>query len=205
MPPKARPVDPLPISVPTEVETARLHLRRPLPTMADALAEARIESFASLHPWFHAEMGTEAEEADPGWQAARLAAEVTAFNQREDLTYYIFNADRLIGMISLRPLWRRGQIKLTYWIRASAQRQGYGLEAVGAMAVLAFDALSARLVTTGHAEPNLGSARLAHALGFEKVARQPLACELPDGTLVAGIGYARENRDGLKGHVVTWR
>lgn len=192
MSPKARLVDPLSISVPTEVATARIRLRAPAPPMAAALAEARAESYASLFPWFHAEMGTGADEANPEWQAEKIAAQLTAFDQREDLTYYIFDGARLLGMIGLRPIWRRGQIKLTYWIRGSAQRQGFGIEAVGEMVAFSFDTLSARLVTTGHAEPNIASARLAQSLGFEQIARQPLACEMPDGTLVAGIGYALE-------------
>ncbi|MBT9386126.1 GNAT family N-acetyltransferase [Pseudooceanicola sp. CBS1P-1] len=193
--PKARLIDPRTLRVPREVPTPRLQLRAPSPAMALDLAEARAESHAALHPWFHAEMGTEAEEADPGWQAGRLAAQVIAFERREDLTYYLFDKGRLIGMITLHPLWRRGQIKLTYWIRISAQRQGYGREAVGAMVAFSFEVLSARLVTTGHAEPNRGSARLARSLGFRQIARQPLACELPDGSLVAGIGYALESDD----------
>ncbi|KZK76070.1 hypothetical protein PsAD13_05508 [Pseudovibrio sp. Ad13] len=64
--------------------------------------------------------------------------------------------------------------------------------------MVAFDALSARLVTTGHAEPNEGSARLARNLRFKEYARTPLACELPDGSLVSGVAYALQRADYLR-------
>lgn len=190
--PKARLIDPMTVNVPNEVQTPRLRLKRASVQLALALAAARSESYASLHPWFHGDMGTEAEEGDPEWQATKLDQQSRDFEQRNNLTYYAFNEDHLIGMIALQPIWRRGQMKLTYWIRANAQRQGYATESVNAMNAFAFDTLDARLVTTGHAEPNTASARLAQKLGFQQIARQPLACELPDGTLVAGIAYGLE-------------
>lgn len=190
--PKARLIDPLKVQVPNQIETPRLRLKGPSVSMAHALAAARSESYASLHPWFHGDMGTETEEADPDWQAAQLSKQTQDFEQRSNLTYYALKEDNLIGMVALQPIWRRGQMKLTYWIRASTQRHGYATEAVTAMIAFAFDTLDARLVTTGHAEPNTASARLAQKLGFQQIARQPLACELPDGTLVAGIAYGLE-------------
>ncbi|MBO6868927.1 MAG: GNAT family N-acetyltransferase [Thalassococcus sp.] len=190
--PKARLIDPLKVHVPHQVETPRLRLKRASVQLATALAAARSESYASLYPWFHGDMGTEAEEGDPEWQATKLDQQSRDFEQRNSLTYYAFKEDHLIGMVALQPIWRRGQMKLTYWIRSNAQRHGYATEAVTAMIVFAFDTLDARLVTTGHAEPNTASARLAQKLGFQQIARQPLACELPDGTLVAGIAYGLE-------------
>ncbi len=190
--PKARLIDPLKVHVPNQVETPRMLLKRASVSMAAALAAAKSESYASLHPWFHGDMGTEAEEADPDWQATQLSKQAQNFEQRTNLTYYAFKEEHLIGMVALQPVWRRGQMKLTYWIRTNAQRNGYATEAVTAMIAFAFDTLDARLVTTGHAEPNTASARLAQKLGFEQIARQPLAYELPDGTLVAGIAYGLE-------------
>jgi RimJ/RimL family protein N-acetyltransferase len=202
--PKARLIDPLTIPVPTEVRTARLRLSKASTSMASQLAEARSESYSSLFPWFHNEMGTQVEEAEAAWQELRLADQVQDFERRTVLSYYAFDREALIGMVGLRPFWRRGQVKLTYWVRSSVHRQGYGEAAVGAMVVFAFKALSARVVTTGHAEPNTGSARLARKLGFKQIARQPLACEAPDGTLVAGIGYAIEDVESLRTLSVTW-
>lgn len=202
--PKARAIDPRVIKVPTALSTARLRLLKPSPSMAKGLAGARIEGYASLYPWFHEDMGTRAEEADVAWQEARIAKQINDFEARKLLSYYAFDGDEMIGMVGLLPIWRRGQFKLSYWIRPAAQRKGYGMECVGAIVVFAFQALDARLVTTGHAEPNIGSARLAQRLGFAQVARQPLACEMPDETLVAGIGYAVEDDAHLRSHMVKW-
>ena len=190
--PKARLIDPLTVHVPNQIETPRLLLKGASVSMAHALAAARTESYPSLHPWFHSDMGTKNQEADPDWQAIQLDQQSRDFEKRNNLTFYAFKEDHLIGMVALQPLWRRGQMKLTYWIRSNAQRNGYASEAVSAMITFAFDRLDARLVTTGHAEPNTASARLAQKLGFRQIARQPLACELPDGTLVAGIAYGLE-------------
>ncbi|TMV91070.1 GNAT family N-acetyltransferase [Thioclava sp. BHET1] len=166
MSPKARARDPRLISLPSDVRAARLRLRRPASSMARALADAWAEGYSSLYPWFHAEMGSKTQEAEAGWQEARLARQIRDFEAQKSLSYYVLEGDTLIGMVGLLPIWRRGQFKLTYWIRPTAQRKGYGLEATGAMVVLSFQALDARLVTSGNAEPNIGSARLAQASAF---------------------------------------
>lgn len=149
-------------------------------------------------------MGTRADEARTGWQAARLAERADAFDRRAAPSYYLFEQERLLGMVGLLPLWRRGQVTLSYCLRSTAQRKGYGAEAVAATAVFTVRALDARLITTCHAEPKTASARLARRLGVQQVARHPLACEMPDGTLVAGIGHALEDVGHLNGRAVSW-
>ena len=112
--------------------------------------------------------------------------------------------DALVGFVELRPDWRVGRMQLSYWVRSGCRRRGYGAEAVGAATRYAFDALDARLVTVGHAAPNRASAALIARLGFERVALQPLSHEMPDGTLVDGIGYAMTDPAALPPLEVAW-
>ena len=202
--PKARLIDPLSISVPERVQTKHLQILKPAESTAAQLAEARAESFDELWPWFHEVMSDRDQEASQSWQATQLGEQIRLFDLRERLPFSIFHEGKFIGFIELLPIWRRGQFRLTYWIRSQWAQRGYGSEAVSAMVVVAFDALSARLVTTGHAEPNEGSARLARKLGFKEFARTPLACELPDGSLVSGVAYELQNADHLRVPEVRW-
>ena len=78
------------------------------------------------------------------------------------------------------------------------------VEAVGAVTRFAFEALDARLVTVGHAAPNAASANLIRTLGFERITVLPLGCEMPDGTLVDGIGYAMTDPSALPPLRASW-
>lgn len=200
----ARLADPASYLLPQIVQTARLHLRPAAIDDAAAVAQARDESYAELLPWFHQSMGKPDQEADPKWQSERLAQDVEAAHRRERLSYLTWASGNCVGAVDLMPIWRRGQFRLSYWVRSSASRQGYGAEAVNAMIRAVFKVWDARLVTTGHAAPNAASARLAQKLGFRQIAQQPLGCEMPDGLLVDGIAYAIEDVAVLPPLKVSW-
>ncbi|WP_111560180.1 GNAT family N-acetyltransferase [Paracoccus sediminilitoris] len=202
--PYVRLVDPASYLLPDIVRTPRLQLRPPTVEDAAAVAQARGESYAELLPWFHQIMGQPSQEHDARWQSERLAQAAEAAQRRERLSYLAWASSACIGGVDLIPVWRRGQFRLSYWMRSSASGQGYGAEAVNAMIRTAFEVLDARLVTTGHAVPNTASARLAQKLGFRKIAHQPLGCELPDGLLVDGIAYAIEDIAVLPPLEISW-
>ncbi|WP_405401371.1 GNAT family N-acetyltransferase [Paracoccus sp. Ld10] len=202
--PYARLADPASYALPQVVRTSRLLLRPTAVDDAAALAEARSESYAELFPWFHPVMGTPDQENDAQWQSERLAQSAEAARRRERLSYFAWAWGACVGAVDLVPLWRRGQFRLSYWVRSSAAGQGYGAEAVNAMIRTAFEVLDARLVTTGHAAPNAASARLAQKLGFRQIAQQPLGCELPYGLLVDGIACAIEDIALLPPLNVSW-
>ena len=188
---RARTTAPWTIAVPERIATSRLVLAPPCAGDGPALAAAIRDSDDALRPWFHADMGPPAQEADPRWQTAAAARHAARFHARDRLPYLAWRGGTLTGFVESNPDWRAGRHRLSYWIRTGHHRQGYATEAVGAVIAMLFDTLDARVVTTGHAAPNTGSAALAHRLGFERIARQPHAHEMPDGTLVDGIAYAR--------------
>ncbi len=202
--PYARLTDPASYVLPRIVRTPRLRLRPATAGDAAAVAQARDESYAELLPWFHQVMGRPDQERDTQWQSERLTQAAEAAQRRERLPYLAWASSTCVGAVDLIPVWRRGQFRLSYWVRSSASGQGYGAEAVNAMIRTAFKLLDARFVTTGHAAPNEASARLAQKLGFRKIAHQPLGCELPDGLLVDGVAYAIDDISALSPLNVSW-
>lgn len=202
--PYARLEDPASYMLPQIVQTPRLQLRPAAIDDAAAVAQARDKSYAELLPWFHQSMGKPDQEGDAQWQSERLSQDVEAAHRRERLPYLAWASGSCVGAVDLMPIWRRGQFRLSYWVRSSASGQGYGAEAVNAMIRVTFKALDARLVTTGHALPNAASARLAQKLGFRQIAQQPLGCEMPDGLLVDGIAYAIGDVAVLPSLTVSW-
>ena len=203
--PTARTVEPYRLNVPEPIRTPRLLLRPHREGDGVALAGAIDESWETLHRWFHDGMEVRATETDPLWQEAIAWRCRSRFALRERLAFLAWSDDdALVGFVELLPDWRVGRMKLAYWIRHACRRQGYAIEAVGATTRYAFEALDARLVTVGHAAPNRASAALIARLGFERTAVQPLGHEMPDGTLVDGIGYAMTDPACLPPLAVSW-
>ncbi|WP_283967490.1 GNAT family N-acetyltransferase [Tritonibacter sp. AK171] len=191
--------------IPQRIETQRLSLRLARRDDATALADVRSKNHAELWPWFHQEMGTTAEEASPDWQRQRLTRDIDALNRRQRLPYIIWQQKQLIGRIDVIPHWQEARFRLAYWISNTHQAKGYGSEAVTAVTQMAFRALGAQRVTTGHAAHNRASAALARRLGFQPYARQPNACLLPDGSRVDGLGYERRDPKRLPEVGARWR
>jgi RimJ/RimL family protein N-acetyltransferase len=176
------------------------------PTVGDGavIAEAVAESYDALHPWFHEGLGDREREGSPVWQEMIAVRFLAQFLARERLPFYAFAQDTLCAFVELRPDWRVGRHRLSYWVRPSMTGRGIGTEAVGAITRYAFGALDARMVTVGHAESNAASAALIARLGFELTARQPLGYEMPDGTLVDGLAYAMRDPVQLPKLAVRW-
>ena len=183
--------EPHAISAPVPIRTPRLLLRPCREGDGAALAEAVAESFNSLHPWLHEGLGLREREADPAWQEVVACRHLARFKARERLALLAFDGLRLVACVELiHPDWRRRAFELSYWVRTSAQRRGYGTEAMGAATRWVFDAPEARRVTTGRAEPDRASAAPSARLGFAPVPRRPMRAEMPGEVLVDGLGCA---------------
>lgn len=192
------------LDVPVPIRTGRLLLRPP--TIGDGvqIAEAVTESHDALYPWFHEGMADRGNEASPVWQETVAIRFLSQFLLRERLPFYAFADSRLCAFVELRPDWRVGRHRLSYWVRSSMTGLGIGTEAVGAVTRYAFEALDARCVTVGHADGNVASASLIEKLGFDYIARQPFGYEMPDGTLVDGLSYAMHDPAPLLSMDVWW-
>ena len=204
MAPRARAVEAAFVAVPVPIRTPRLVLRPPRAGDGAALADAMVESYDALHPWFHQAMAERRIETSTVWQEVVACRFQAQFAARERLPFLAWSGEILAAFAELKPDWRVGRMRLSYWVRSSMTQRGIGAEAVNALSRFAFGALKARLVTVGHAEPNAASARLIASLGFEPIARQPLGHEMPDGTLVDGLGYVLSGPDRLPDLAVSW-
>jgi RimJ/RimL family protein N-acetyltransferase len=105
---------------------------------------------------------------------AVVRRQLARFIAREDLVFQIYrrNADgsagQLLGGTGLHRFdWKVRRFEIGYWIRTSAQGQGYVSEAVRALAAMAFDALKARRVEIRMDSNNRRSRAVAERCGFE--------------------------------------
>ncbi|MDC8772797.1 GNAT family N-acetyltransferase [Roseateles albus] len=160
--------DPILIEVPEVLETERLILCAPRPGIGPALAVAIAESLVQLSPWMPwAQQVPSFEDSEA--VARRLCAD---FMARRDLTYQIYDrvaeGRRLLGGCGLHRLdWEVRRFEIGYWIRSSAQGQGFVSEAVMALTRLAFEQLQARRVEIRMDDVNLRSRAVAERCGFE--------------------------------------
>lgn len=162
--------DPILIDVPERIDTDRLLLEAPRPGLGPVLNEAICESVEQLKPWMswaQTEPGLEEAEA----QIRRMHAD---FVSRRSLNYPIYlraaggSRGQLLGCASLPRLdWKVRSFEIGYWLRTSAQGQGYATEVVHALSRMAFETLRARRVEIRTDDNNLRSRAVAERCGFE--------------------------------------
>lgn len=160
--------DPILIEVPETLTTERLLLAAPRPGIGPALSVAVAESIGLLSPWMPwAQRVPSFEESEA--VARRQQADFIA---RRDLCYQIYDrapeGRRLLGGTGLHRMdWTVRRFEIGYWLRASAQGQGFMSEAVAALSRMAFEQLRARRVEIRMDETNLASRAVAERCGFE--------------------------------------
>ncbi|MDN3920880.1 GNAT family N-acetyltransferase [Roseateles violae] len=161
-------MNPLLIEVPEAIETERLLLAAPRAGIGPALAAAIGESVAELRPWMPwAQQAPSIEDSE-----AVARRQLADFVLRKDLCFQIYDraaaGRRLLGGTGLHRMdWEVRRFEIGYWIRSSAQGQGYVSEAVQAMAAMAFERLRARRVEIRCDDVNLRSRAVAERCGFE--------------------------------------
>jgi RimJ/RimL family protein N-acetyltransferase len=164
------------MTLPGDLATPRLRLRRWHLDLAAALKEALDESVDHLHGWIPR---TVAESAPVPQLEARIRGWAAAFDEQREWLFAITSRadERLLGGISLHartaelrvPAALADRVELGYWLRRTAVGQGYVTEAAQALL-----ALASALPGTGHVElrcdpRNLPSVAVARRLGFRHV------------------------------------
>ena len=169
--------DPLSIDVPERIESARLLLRPPRPGDGAMLREAVCETLAELAPWLPWAQ-TEPTPQDAELQCRRMHARFVAL---EDLVFFIREraADgsegAFVGGTGLHRIdWSVPRFEIGYWRRKGFESRGLVVEAVIALARMAFDTLAARRVEIRMDARNERSIRVAERarFSFEGVLRQ---------------------------------
>ncbi|THF68772.1 GNAT family N-acetyltransferase [Deinococcus sp. Arct2-2] len=178
-------------TVPPEVRTPRLLLRRPQPADAEALCAAIQASLPELQPWmFWA-------QTPPDLIATRDRLEDVAaeFDARRELRYHVWRVPEqagvpleLIGSSGYHALdWRVPKGEIGYWIATAHAGQGYATEVTHALTELAlhpaaegglgFCRLEIRCDPTNHRSaripPTLGYTLDAHLVNDTVAANDP--------------------------------
>ena len=162
--------DPVLIEVPEQIVTERLVLAAPRAGLGQALNAAVCESLENLKPWMPWAQTAPSIEASE----AVLRHQLAMFVLRSDLVYQIYaktadgQAGRLLGGTGLHRLdWTVRRFEIGYWIRSSAEGQGFVSETVQALTRMAFETLHARRVEIRMDDDNLRSRAVAERCGFE--------------------------------------
>ncbi len=161
-------IDPVLIEVPEKVETDRLVLLAPRAGVGPALNEAVIETLEQLQPWMPWAQQAPTIDETEGVVRRQLAA----FILRQDLPFQIYSREpqgrRLLGATGLHRFdWAAGRFEIGYWLRRSAQGQGFISEAVHGLAAMAFSKLRARRLEIRCDERNVRSRAVAERCGFK--------------------------------------
>jgi RimJ/RimL family protein N-acetyltransferase len=159
-------------SLPPEVRTSRLVLRRQRREDAPLIKEAIDASLAHLQAsvaW------AQAAPTPLAGLSAHLAASAAAFDAGEAWAFTILDPaqTRVLGGVGLEPaepelvaLVGPDAVETGYWLRADATGYGYATEAAGTLTQLAFAWLGARRVVVCHDPANTASEGVPQRLGF---------------------------------------
>ena len=167
------------MTVPEQLRTPRLLLRRWRTTDAAALAPILEANVAHLARWIPARvaMPASAEEL-----VERLETYVAAFDEGREWRYVVVGGEvpRLLGEVSLFPRNKAGRVsfdandvdhlEIGYWLRQDATGQGLATEAAKAAIDLALSLPGMSRVTIHCDEQNAPSGALPRRLGFQHVA-----------------------------------
>jgi RimJ/RimL family protein N-acetyltransferase len=197
---------PVLIELPMPILTPRL-LIRPKQLGDGAITSAAVdESWEELHKWMR-------------WAENRndFTVELMEIRNRHMMASFILRQGiELIGVESATGTavvwcglheidWQGRQCDTGFWVRKSAQGQGFATEAANAMVRYAFGALRMRRIGLTHSAGNEASRRIAEKLGFSFEGVQKGANVLPGGKSADRYCYARFDLTGLPTLEVQWQ
>jgi ribosomal-protein-alanine N-acetyltransferase len=145
------------------LHTPRLRLEPVTPALAEA-ARAGQAAFADVigaeapAEWCAASLGLVARSISHAWGPAPAPTRAIAVHRQEDA---------VVGDVRFEPSLRAArEFEIGYGIAKSRRRQGYAVEAVGAVIDWLFDEAGAETILAGCDSRNLPSVRTLRRLGF---------------------------------------
>ena len=159
---------------PKRIVTPRLVIRCKSPADAPLLKDALDSSLDHLRPWMpwaHDEPSSiEALES-------RMAKFQADFEAGRDWPYGIFSADesQILGGTGFHPRGAADEIEIGYWIRVSAEGQGYITECVCALTKAAFGSPGISKVIIKCDPTNTRSAAVPKRVGYHFAGLLPTA------------------------------
>jgi RimJ/RimL family protein N-acetyltransferase len=158
---------------------------------AEALREAIVESREHLRPWMPWADFHQTVEESRDW----VTTKISDWLLRKDLTVGIWEASeggRYLGGTGLHPRdWDIPFFEIGYWLRKSAEGQGYIAEAVQLLVDFAFGSLGANRLEIQCDDRNERSAAVARRLGFVQEALLRNDAKGTDGSLRNTLVFSR--------------
>ena len=200
------PSNPVLIDVPMPIRTPRL-LIRPKQVGDGAITSAAVaETWDELHKWMRWAEDRNAFTAES--MEIRNRHVMASFIMREGIELIGVEAATGTAVIwcGLHDIdWQGRQCDTGYWVRTSAQGQGFATEAANALVRYALAALGMRRIGLTHSGGNDASRRIAERLGFSFEGIQRGANILPGGKYADRYCYARFDVAGLPDLEVQWQ
>ncbi len=143
--------------------TARLRLEPVTPALAQAASAGQAafaDSIGAEAPpdWCAASLGLVARSIAHAWGPEPAPTRAIAIDRLEDT---------VIGDVRFEPTFREvGELEIGYGIARSRRRQGYAVEAAGAVIDWLFDEAGAETLIAGCDTRNVASVRTLRRLGF---------------------------------------
>jgi RimJ/RimL family protein N-acetyltransferase len=176
------PLNPVLIDLPMPIRTPRL-LIRPKQVGDGALTSAAVaETWEELHKWTR--WAENRDDFTVEQMEIRNRHVMASFILRQDieLTGIETATGTPVAWCGLRYIdWQGRQCDTWYWVRKSAQGQGFATEGANAMVHYAFGALGMQRIGLTHSAGNEASRRIAESLGFSFEGVQKAAKVLPAG------------------------
>jgi RimJ/RimL family protein N-acetyltransferase/uncharacterized protein (DUF952 family) len=158
-------VDPMLLDIPTVLRGRRVLLRLLTDEDADSLFDAVDESREQLAPWMPWEQAH--LSATDSLQYIRQSQADWFLRRRLPVGIFDSATGRLLGGSGLERInWNARSFEIGYWLRTSAEGNGYVQETVRLLTSLAFDRLDANRVHIQMDPRNQRSERVAQRAGF---------------------------------------
>lgn len=173
--------DPILIPLFGELRGERVLVRPYREEDAADLQEAIAESRDHIRPWMYFADAHQTVDESRIWINKQRAKWIL----RESMNCAIFDVQtgRFLGGIGLHPReWVIPAFEIGYWLRASAEGNGYMSEAVRLLTDFTFDKLSALRVEIQCDERNTRSANVARRLGYKQEGLLRNEFPAPDGS-----------------------
>jgi RimJ/RimL family protein N-acetyltransferase len=199
------PLDPVLIDIPIPIRTPRLLLRPKQVGDGAITAAAVAETWDELHKWMRWAQHLDAFTSES--MEIRNRRVMASFILRDGIELMGGEAStgRVVIWCGLHDIdWQGRQCDIGYWVRKSAQGQGFATEAIYALVRYSFGALGMRRIGLTHSAGNEASRRIAGRLGFSFEGIQRAANVLPDGSNADRYCYARFDVVGPPDLDVQW-
>jgi RimJ/RimL family protein N-acetyltransferase len=198
-------LNPVLIDVPMPIRTPRLLIRPKQVGDGATTSAAVVETWNELHKWMRWAESPDAFTAES--MEIRNRQVMAGFILREGIELIGVEAATGTAVIwcGLHDIdWHGCQCDTGFWVRKSAQRQGFATEAANALVRYAFGALGMRRIGLTHSNGNEASRRIAEKLGFSFEGIQRGANVLSGGRYADRHCYARFDTAGLPDLEVQW-